>query len=273
MPNAKKRNYEETFGGSLYDLVTENRGYELQRKAAVQLRENAIDHLRNGKGVVARAFRGEYVASGLGHYSDFLDRQSKDKAWGTYLEATAIGEKYNLNVIVTPVTNGKAQEPICLYRPEDENAPTVHLYNDNNVHWRSANDPEHTLGDGNCLYNALAQEFAALESKEAKKACNISDTPTQQLAIKQAVEKQEKPSTMAESFESEKSRIVNLPVEEQKQIESDYQLALKLAREELNIPKPFPTGDSIHRENIDKQAIDAQQKSLQNSPPPAKLVY
>jgi hypothetical protein len=225
----------------------------LQINTGAQLREAAIDHLENSDAVCARTFRGESIASGLGHYRRFTQKQRLNGQWATYIEGVALAEKLGVNFTVTPIKEGVQQKPICLYRAADPNAPTVHLYNSNNNHWYVNSQ---TMGDGNCLYNAFAQSLQSTCRKEAGLTPQpvhsqvaaergfFGQTNTQEAAISlqrniaAAVMKAPTPAQREVDFQSERARISQLSSAEQKQIQEDYKLALKLAREELSYVKP-----------------------------------
>lgn len=225
----------------------------IQNKFHQMLRKEAIEHLARSKQISARSFRQEYLAAGFGNYQNFLNDQKKNGVWGTYLEGIALSEKYGVNLVVTPVTGGIKQNPICLYRAENPDAKTVHLYNSNNTHWYVDSQ---TMGDGNCLYNAYAQELFRLEvltPQEAglteklspEKSTEVSitelsifhhkhddETRTRQEAILSAISKAPTPAEKEQDFELERERISKLPPLEQKQIADDHTYALRLAREE-----------------------------------------
>jgi hypothetical protein len=198
---------------------------EIQAQHASGLRALAIKFLRHSDHVVAKSFRGEYLASGLGSYNAFLNEQAKDKTWGTYIEATALGAALNKNVVVTPIKDGTKQDPICLYRAENQNEDTIHLFNRNNTHWFIN---EKTLGDGNCLYNAFAQSLQG-RTKQPTLFQHDAEIIAHQKSIEQSISSQSPPSTLKADLEKEKARISGLEPKEQEQIANDYKLALKLA--------------------------------------------
>ncbi len=224
----------------------------LQKNLAPILRKKAVDYLGNGNGVVAKGFRGEYIASGLGHYQQFLLSQSQPGVWGTYIEAVALGELMGCHVVVTPVKTGVEQAAICLYRATNDNAPVIHLYNSNNTHWyvKSATP---TVGDGNCLFNAFAQALKAKVAPELRftessvttststigflgaKPSRIEDNAVIQFQndIEKSIYHHPTPSQVEANLESEKERIGSLPIEEQQQIAEDYRFALELSRQEM----------------------------------------
>lgn len=237
----------------------------LQLLQAPQLRRLAIQFLAKSNHPKARSFRGEAIATGLGEFKYFLSDQAKDKTWGTYLEAEALAALFDVNLVVTTVKNNIQQKPICLHRAESNTAPTIHLYNSNNTHWYVN---QQTIGDGNCLYNAFAQALqttaqqeAGIEAVATPAACattqglfhpqprfigqKVAATNVQlteqsviqhQRDIADAIQLQPKPSELAVQFEAERARISKLPSAEQQQISSDYQLALRLAREDMSLP-------------------------------------
>ncbi len=224
----------------------------IQALLAPTLRKQAIKHLRLSDGVVAKSFRGEYIQSGLGHPHAFLDKQAKNGTWGTYLEATALGEQLGCNIIVTPVRQGVTQEPICLYRADSKKAKTIHLYNSNNTHWYVDNK---TKGDGNCLYNACAQalqthvqaEFpqtpvsTASQTNLFKIKLDMARSIEQQQRILHAIQQQPTPQEHEATFNQEQERIRQLTPEEQQQIIDDHQYALKLAYDDMGYTQANPT--------------------------------
>jgi len=234
----------------------------IQTKLASSLRQHAIQHLRQSHDVVAKSFRGEYIKSGLGHPKQFLDAQAKNRAWGTYLEATALGEQLGCNIIVTPVKKGVHQKPICLYRAEDKNAKTIHLYNSNNTHWYIDNK---TRGDGNCLYNAFAQALQKHVQAEYPKPQTQSHAGLFQIkrdlvqSIKQqkyllaSIQKQSTPNEHEAMFKEEQARINQLSPQEKQQIQEDHMLALKLAYEDMGYTHANPTSFKTVLEEISEK--------------------
>ncbi len=224
----------------------------VQTLSAGLLREAAIDHLENSQSICARTFRGESIDAGLGPHKKFLKKQRVDGAWGTYIEGIALAEKLGVNFTVTPVKNGVQQNPICLYRAADANAPTVHLYNSNNNHWYFNSQ---TMGAGNCLYNAFTQSLQSICRKEAGlppqpihsqvakqrgffgQTTSEHDAISLQRHIAAAVIKAPTPAQLESDFQNERARFNKLSAAEQKQIQDDYKLALKLAHEELDYVK------------------------------------
>lgn len=141
-----------------------------QNELAARLRAAAIRHLEYADDIVARSFRGEYLAAATSNsssYKTFLRSQGRNGQWATDIEAAALGELFGVNVVVSSeITTGKmarAPQDICIYRAADRNAHTVYIHNINNRHWYVNNN---TLGDGNCLYNAFAQELQRILVQE-----------------------------------------------------------------------------------------------------------
>jgi hypothetical protein len=237
-----------TFYQKLHRLLNVNQAaiqvseVAIQEQFAGQLRALAIQHLRYGQGVVANSFRGEYLGSGLGSYEDFLNTQSRDTVWGSYIEATALAEKLGCHLVVTPVKGQVEQKPLCLYRAADEKAPVIHLYNSNNTHWYLNHK---TQGNGNCLYNAFAQalqtvvkeelrsEAPTLVSSSKSSLFAASEESKHQQEIFSIIKTHPTPQELEVELQAEQERMSKLPLAEREQIAADYQLALQLAREEM----------------------------------------
>lgn len=222
----------------------------LQIQFAPVLRKMAIDHLRHGDGVVARGFRGESSAIKMGA-DDFLNSQERNGEWGTYIEATALAEILGCHLVVTTKTG-----TFGLYRAEDDNAPVVQLTNFSNTHW--AHKDEHTLGNGNCLYNAFALALqdltteAEVKDKTQQKSAEASSLSTSRgtlfnsssptnIEVRAIAEQQErlemfnrtiskfdKPSEVDKKARAEEERMAKLSPEKRKQIESDHAMALDM---------------------------------------------
>ena len=250
---------------SFYDYSDE---YDEQMKLAAQtklaerLRALAIRHLFESEAVVASSFRGESFNAGI-EYKSFLRKQAKNGEWGTYIEAAALGEAYGVNVVVTPISKNQEQKPFCIYRAADPKAPTIHLYNSSNCHWHYHRDGSKTLGDGNCLYNAIAQalyfqskpaavattplvpkQTASVDapSTKNKKASVIasnfftsaeSEVIKHQKAIRAAIANAATPAVMKSEYDAEVARVNALSKGERDQIARDHQLALQLARSDM----------------------------------------
>jgi hypothetical protein len=163
---------KQSFGLSdqqLHEIAT-MREAEVQQAYAAQLRHVATTNLT--RVIDAEAFAAVAAANTDGlralwqgcdaTLKAFVQRQSKDQQWGTYLEAIALAKVLNVHLVVTTRNSTSGEEKMfCLHRTADDNAPVIHLYNNDNVHWYF--DPKvNTRGDGNCLYNAFAQ---ALQSQ------------------------------------------------------------------------------------------------------------
>lgn len=244
----------------------------LQLKLAPILRKKAMQHLADAKTTVAKGFRGEYgAAHSTSSYQDYLSKQSKDQAWGTDIDAAAVGEFFGFHVVVTPVKKGVTQDTFCLYRASCDNAPVIHLYNSDNSHWFF--DPQKpTLANNNCLFNAIAQSLKSIVKTQLKpikqvqpekiQAASPIETPnlaipkkTQhssqknslftrplnsnehgtieiQKKIQNAISKKSDSQSLKKEFEAEKIRIQDLSPKEQKQIQDDHEFALRLASQE-----------------------------------------
>lgn len=235
--------------------------YSIQRQFAPILRKAVMQHLATGDSVVARGFRGEYAAANGKLYEQFIEKQGKNGAWATDIEATVIGKLFECNIKVTQVTKGKEVATYFLYE-EHKGAPTIHLYNSNNTHWYTAEG--HTIADGNCLYNAIAQSVQRLSRAElifkpaaqpsvtqyvARKGFfgNAKSTPNRtialienQKAIEKAISSHAKSSELEAQQRAEQERISKLSPQERDQIAKDYELALKIAAEEITTAGKSP---------------------------------
>ena len=209
----------------------------IQNILAPVLRKAAIKHLAEGEGVIAQGFRGAYIPSTdmpQTSYRQFLNKQAGNGVWATYIEAIALGELFERTVVVTPVVNGVEQEPICLYRAQNDDEGIIHLYNSNNNHWFVDAD---TRANGNCLYNAFAQSLhptISLAIPAEAKSNQIDLITASQRAIEAAIARQSTPEELEQNCLIEKERISQLPKAIQDQIRSDYELALSLAGEEMS---------------------------------------
>lgn len=126
----------------------------IQDALAHALRALAIDNLRHGTGAVASGFRGEYFPEAFQcapTWQDFCKKQEKDREWGTYIELKSLAATFGFSVVVT--TNSAE---FVLHRAEDPKAPIMQVTNTDNTHWDFKGTGQ-TKGNGNCLYNSVAQ--------------------------------------------------------------------------------------------------------------------
>src|SRR3990167_1148092 len=219
----------------------------IQKKIAPILRKIAVKHLGSAQTPKAKQFRGEHLAATNIPYKKYLEKQKINGTWGTDLEAIALGEYLKYNVVVTSVNSARADCTWCLHL-EGLNAPTIHLYNDNNQHWQT--EPENfVLKDNNCLYNAIALNIKNLISP-IKPTSNLSSqslfktNDRQKLAIQnqvliqsainKATHDKRSPADLANYYEKEEQRIKKLSSDEQNQILNDYYFAINLAMQEID---------------------------------------
>lgn len=244
-------------GESLYAQFLDSNPDDVQFLLQKKLRQLAIEHLRTANTPLACAFRAEYGIAAAQilepNWQAFLDKQSRNAAWGTYIELAALGELFDMDVTVSCINGKHESKPFCVHRASDDahHKPSVHLYNQSNCHWFV---PGGTRGDGNCLYNAFAQllrtfvkpkpvpisvpdkkDEPVLQTKASFFGSNCVEQKSIQLqyGIEQAIAKQRTPKQVEQDFEVEKARLAKLSSEEQQQIAEDYKLALALARDEL----------------------------------------
>lgn len=216
----------------------------LQAKLSPILRQIAVKHLANATTPNAKSFRGEHLPINKSAYQQYLQKQAQNGTWGTDIEASAIGEALHLNIVVTSVYSDRSDATWCLHL-EDESAPTIHLYNYENLHW-SNNHSDLTLADGNCLFNAIAASLKELETPAALKTplnshsifkygSTEKETIKKQtlinIAINLAIKNKQTPAEKEIAYLQEQDRIKRLPDAEKEQIARDYAYALQLARE------------------------------------------
>ncbi len=216
----------------------------IQQKLSPLLREIAIQHLKLATTATAKSFRGEHLLINSTEHEKYLQTQAKDMARGTEIEANALGEALQINIVVTSVYKNRSDATWCLHL-ETEDSPTIHLYNYENIHWAN-NVNLLTKGDGNCLFYAIAQALHELTFPPIQKTPLNSnsifkygslekDTIIRQSRINQAiisaVKNQQTLANKEISYLEEEKRISKLPDAEKEQIAKDYAYALKLARE------------------------------------------
>lgn len=235
---------------ALYQSKTQDTQHQVQTHLAPLLRTLALQELKEGKSSLARNFRKQCRDTDI-NLTSFLTRQSHSGTWATYIELSALAEKLGFHLVVKDI-NQNRQEEYPLHRVENDDAPIMVITNHNNTHW-SYNG--HTIGDGNCGYNAIAKFLLAIKtpfyekhlrtdnkaslhlSQSAPKTCQESSY--EEVAIQQQqkifehyfplIQKQPKPSELEQLSQLEEIRISQLPAAEQQQIQSDRALALKLA--------------------------------------------
>ncbi len=218
----------------------------IQNILAPTLRQIAIKHLELATTSAARSFRGEHLPISKATHQQYLQKQTQNGAWGTEIEAVALGAALQVNIVVTSVYNDRSDSTWCLHL-EDENAPTIHLYNYNNIHWTNSNS-NLTQKDGNCLFNAIAEGLQELETPTTHKTplntnsmfkygSTEKETIKKQTlinkAIASAIKNQQSPAEKEMAFLREEERIRQLPDSEKEQISKDYAYALQLAREDM----------------------------------------
>jgi hypothetical protein len=253
----KKMSGQETFDTMNDDTV--------QYQMAAQLREAAINHLRSSRQPVASRFRGTHAYThDFNGPLNFLRTQATNGAWGTDIEAIALGEFFGVHVVVTPITETQPGNIRCLYQATDPQAPVIHLYNSDNNHWHYHADGAKTKGDGNCLYNAFSQallsyvkpEQTTVAAPSAPTTSASKSTHTEQprpslqaffpagkkiedqSAIAGVIAQQQKiynDIRKASDKKTQKSEPISYKPTtlQQEQINSDYAFALQLAAEEM----------------------------------------
>ncbi|MES2218339.1 MAG: OTU domain-containing protein [Pseudomonadota bacterium] len=143
-------------------LLHEEDERNLQIYLAPFLRAAAISHLRSANIPMAQEFREHYRefyrrGSITADLEQYLDYQARNYVWSTEVEAAALGSLFNMTVQVTEIVDGEEQTTHVVNRSTNANAPVLRMYYYEQVHWFFEPDnPEGTIGDGNCLFNAFA---------------------------------------------------------------------------------------------------------------------
>lgn len=148
----------------------ETKDKDLQCILAPFLRALAIRHLKSQQTELSKEIKSGYtVFEGLDTheagdaptFDAFLDEQSKAYIYATDLTATALAEALGVTFACTSVgadNMAGTNKPYVYYKPPTKNAPVVHLYNSQNMHFFIIEGNfASTVGDGNCLYNGFAQ--------------------------------------------------------------------------------------------------------------------
>jgi hypothetical protein len=171
----------------------------VQELLAPELRAATIRHMRTSLSPMMVEFRKEYKKIHSQSQEvlqkdlpSFLQHSAVSQNWATDVHANALGNLFNVNVLVTTMNGAIPLKTFIIHSSSVSSAPTIHLYNDRDVHWYI--DPsrrDSTLGDGNCLYNAFAQALqqqALLEmnKKTSQVASSLSSTTTYLKQIEQA---------------------------------------------------------------------------------------
>lgn len=152
----------------------------------------------------------------MGQLDYFIQKQSPDGVWATYLELTLLAELFHVNLKV--LYKQHPGQATFLNADVTNDKPTVTLSNDANIHWTAVVNGQEvtTPGDGNCGYHAFALSL-------------------------------EKPSKT--HITQVEQHIAYTPrADEIDQIETDYQYALSLALDDL--PGAAGKGDIKIQQNI-----------------------
>ncbi|MCH9689332.1 MAG: hypothetical protein K0U24_08910 [Gammaproteobacteria bacterium] len=218
---------------------------QIQYDLANTLRQQAIEHLAASTAPRAQGFRTDFAythdlqpdTTPPEAINTFLEQQAAPAAWATENEAIALAEMYGVNLNIIEVSTDKTKvvekQPLHVHTA-GQYAPTITLKFEHTEkglgnHW-FLEQYKDTKADGNCLYNAFAQglqeqvllEQAAINAQE-EKLSKFTAQPTQA-----PISDTEAPSTAGGA-------------DEKQQIQDDYKLALKLAREELDPDSPSET--------------------------------
>jgi|GEM_PF-3751411 len=256
---------------SLTDSSVNLSEVSFQRALAPTLRQLAIENLRIGQGVIGKIFRRdntEFVNSDKvkAAQTKYLEAQSNNGTWGTYVEAESLAEVLGCHLVVTNMKNGKEVNTRCLRRDANDGAPIIHLTCHDFVHWTYGG---RSLGDGNCLFNSFA--LAIRDLKGIELSVNASQALDQQAALfSQYVKKAPTIQEIEDDMKKWENRWQSLTEKEkhkiEQQIESDYIYALKVASsknpDELNsgddiflTVAQYPRPDEVEQEELEGQQV------------------
>ena len=167
----------------------------LQEILAPVLRAATVEHMRTSSSSMMKEFRRAYKkmhSQSLEIFPKnlpcFLSDSAEAGNWATDVHANALGNLLNVNVHVTIMSGDTVLKEFIIHASSVPSAPTIHLYNDRNVHWYL--DPSNrkaTLSDGNCLYNAFAQALRqqALLEMNKQVAPVVAGSPSTTTYLKQ----------------------------------------------------------------------------------------
>lgn len=162
----KENDFEATFA----NFITQANDKDIQIHLAPYLRELAVHQLETSTTEVPKAFRQRYsdlmtelqeAQETIEHFTPsleaFYQQHRRHGEYGTDVLAIALAEKFEINFACTHINN-HSKRYLQLHKVPQEDAYTVHLYNQNNVHFYvRQNESGSTIGDGNCMYNGFAQ--------------------------------------------------------------------------------------------------------------------
>lgn len=215
-----------------------------QIKLSAIIKQIAIKHLASANTLAAKIFRGEHLCNSKKTYQEYLYQKSQNGALGNEIEAKAIGEALQINIVVTSIYTDRSNTTWCLHLAA-EDAPTIHLYNSEELYW--ANNEGFKSP---CLHTAITQELQELtqplthrtslnsnsifkygspEKEHIRKQTLIANT------VAYALKTQQSPIEKELAYLQEEIRIQELPYAEKEQIRKDYAHALQLAREKMRV--------------------------------------
>ncbi len=225
----------------------------LQVAMAKKLRELTFQYLSgNLANIVADGPEVKTLRAALkenGSMDSFIQSQSSNKAWATYLELTLLAELTQVNFAVK-MSKDSDIFTVLTANPNAKN-PTVIMHNERNTHWSAhvSGAKKDTLADGNCGYNAFALSLTDLAPEKpvysqpitTREQVFADDASTTVMRLKQEESRLNGSLQNAQRAEQEFNnamvKIYNRSPEKhleiQKQIHSDYLFALKLAVSEL----------------------------------------
>jgi len=217
-----------------------------QTRLSAIIKQIALKHLANSNTPASKMFRGEHLVNSKKSHQEYLLQKAQNDSLGSEIEAKAIGEALQINIVVTSVYKDRSNTTWCLHLAS-EYAPTAHLYNSEEIYWannESFNTP--------CLFTAISQELQELTRPTTYKTSLNSHSifrygsPEKETVRKQtqivnavnyAIKTQQSPIEKEIAYLQEEIRIQELPNFAKDQMKKDYEFALQLARKKMQITK------------------------------------
>lgn len=195
------------------------------------LKQIATKQLIASKSTTAKTYQGKNLKLFATQSNQYLTPE---------VQAKAIGEALQFNIVITSVYMDRSNSTWCLHL-EDENAPTIHLVKDADKFWAQTNS-EFMQTNNHCIYNAIANSIQHIVNTKyypitlnsysifkygSKELEEIKNQTLINSAILTAI--QHRLNHLQEAITTQ-----NIPKQTQEQIAKDYANALRLVREQNN---------------------------------------
>ena len=229
--NRKSEDLESSFN----ILLTTESEKRLQELLAPLLRSATIRYLREGISQYAVDTRTSYLqiyhsGGAAESLKTLLKKQAQNEAWAGLLEVGALGSLLDITVLITPISNKKEGTIFAAYESPNPDAPVIHIYNHDNVHFYfHKNNPNETKGDGNCFYNAFAQGMRECALKLENPGEQLTSSEKKLRQFHKQLDDSPRSRARHASVEINISKI---PSEKLKAEQADHEVALEIARQQ-----------------------------------------